>query len=99
MTTVRDNSVGAGAPGSLLTRTFIYSILDAGMGSFCISFDISVTQRPKEIQKLPIPASNIEYMNVLVRREPGAPAPTELSRTVVIMCLVYLASSDSDLVT
>src|SRR2546425_307697 len=60
---------------------------------------ISVTQRPKEIQKLAIPAANIEYVNVLVRREPGAPAPTELSRTLIIMRLVYLASSDRDLVT
>src|SRR5207249_668186 len=60
---------------------------------------ISVTQRPKEIQKLAIPAANIEYLNVLVRREPGAPAPTELSRTLIIMRLVHLASSDRDLVT
>src|SRR2546427_12300706 len=60
---------------------------------------ISVPQRPKEIQKLAIPAANIEYVNVLVRREPGAPAPTELSRTLIIMRLVHLASSDRHLVT
>src|SRR5436190_14678111 len=60
---------------------------------------ISVTQRPKEIQELAIPAANIEYVNVLVRREPGAPAPTELSRTVIIMRLVYLVSSNRGLVT
>src|SRR2546427_8798386 len=61
--------------------------------------DISVTQRPKEIQKLAVPAANIEYMDVLVRREPGAPTPTELSRTLIIMRLIRLASSDRDLVT
>src|SRR5712692_4177524 len=60
---------------------------------------ISVTQRPKEIQKLPIPAANIEYVDVLVRREPGAPAPTELSRTLIIMRLVHLARSDRHVVT
>src|SRR3989442_2148172 len=60
---------------------------------------ISVTKRPKEIQKLTIAAANIEYVDFLVRREPGAPTPTELSRTVIIMRLVRLASSDRDLVT